>query len=384
MPQHTNVRLFTAAEYKDIDWPNDKDGAYAKAYWGAFMRDGAKHYIDNIETEVALLRIDHLAIPVTINDAQWTNSYVCSPYTHFISYAIEELYLLPNRFLRVVLHGIILLLGLFLRITQVNRVVHVNNWLLSTNLYPQITPSQINEITTYLKKRFPTHAIIFRSVQKHFSDEMFIGFCNTGYTSIMSRQIYFFDPKNPKKMKAKPLKQDQKLLRESSYRIISAKSLSLDVLPRIVALYSDLYLNKYSTLNPQFTKAFIALALEQETLFLKVLQTPDGNIDAVLGYFVRNGMMTTPLFGYDTSKPQKIGLYRLLSTILVHDARDKGLLLHQSSGAANFKRLRRAEPAAEYSMVFTRHLAWFRRLPWWTLDVIMKKIGEPLLSKYQL
>ncbi len=42
--------------------------------------------------------------------------------------------------------------------------VHVNNWLLSTNLYPALSEAQIRAITTHLIARFPTHAIAWRSV----------------------------------------------------------------------------------------------------------------------------------------------------------------------------------------------------------------------------
>ena len=40
------------------------------------------------------------------------------------------------------------------------------------------------------------------------------------------------------------------------------------------------------------------------------------NSDDLLRYYVRNGVMTTPLFGYDTTLPPSAGLYRLLSILV--------------------------------------------------------------------
>ncbi|MEL7266894.1 MAG: hypothetical protein AAFP69_19075, partial [Planctomycetota bacterium] len=46
--------------------------------------------IPNVHTKTALLRAGDSVLPVTINDVQHDNSWVCSPYTAAISYAGEE------------------------------------------------------------------------------------------------------------------------------------------------------------------------------------------------------------------------------------------------------------------------------------------------------
>ncbi|WP_374016341.1 hypothetical protein ABU162_18735 [Paenibacillus thiaminolyticus] len=72
--------------------------------------------------------------------------------------------------------------------------------------------------------------------------------------------------------------------------------------------------------------------------------------------FCRDGVMTTMLFGYDTALPQELGLYRMLSAALLELARENGDLLHESSGAAQFKRNRGARADIGYSAVFCDHL----------------------------
>ena len=114
------------------------------------------------------------------------------------------------------------------------------------------------------------------------------------------------------------------------------------------------------------------------------LRHPDGHLDGIIGYVKRNGAITFPLVGYDTSLPQNIGLYRMLSALMLKHAHENDLLLHMSSGASHFKRLRGGKPHIEYSAIFTKHLPLYRRLPWHIIRAIMVYIGVPIVRKYKL
>ncbi|MGQ0517184.1 hypothetical protein ACT453_43635, partial [Bacillus sp. D-CC] len=43
-------------------------------------------------------------------------------------------------------------------------------------------------------------------------------------------------------------------------------------------------------------------------------------IDGVIAYFIRNGVMTTPILGYDTTSDQQQGLYRILTFLITTDS----------------------------------------------------------------
>jgi hypothetical protein len=94
--------------------------------------------------------------------------------------------------------------------------------------------------------------------------------------------------------------------------------------------------------------------------------------------------MTTPLLGYDTSLPQEVGLYRMLSAQLTLEATKRGIILHQSSGAASFKRFRGFIENIEYSAVFYQHLPFWRQLVWRLLGLLVNQIAVPLMKKYKL
>ncbi len=384
---HVTLQLFDANTIQDLTWPETDDGRYARQYLLPLIQQGAMPFIANAQTTCMALLIDRqIVLPVTVNQREYDNSYVCSPYSHYVSYAKEELVLLENPALKYVFARVFDLLGALGKLCSINRVVHVNNWLFPTNLYPQITPAQVTAIIAFMRQRFPHHTIVFRSLNEHTNSTLLSNLRQAGCLPVASRQVYLVHPSDPKALNAKArwlLKRDHALLTHQGYRVVGMDELRAEDVPRIVELYNALYLGKYSLYNPMFTEAFIMQALQHKILELVALKK-DGRIDAVLGYFWRNGVMTTPLFGYDTTLLQEIGLYRMLSVTLFQIAQERGLLLHESSGAAQFKRNRGAFGVIEYSAVYMRHLSLHRRLYWQLLALLLDRIGVPFMQKHKL
>ena len=166
-------------------------------------------------------------------------------------------------------------------------------------------------------------------------------------------------------------KEDMRVLRKHGYEIVDGKELSDDELARSLDLYNMLYLEKYSYYNPQFTFEFMKLARDEEILHLRALKR-DGKINAVMGFFIRNGAMTQPLFGYDTSLPQEEGLYRLLTLITLQEGMKRNLLVHASGGVGKFKKVRGGKSVIEYNAVFSKHLPAWRQRPWKLIKAISK------------
>jgi hypothetical protein len=119
-----------------VDWPATDDGDYARRYLGPFLTRGPEAYIANAHTALYALRAGPVLLPVTAAEFHLDNSYVCSPYAHYVSYALEEFRALKNPPAEAALRLLFRGLGVYLRRSALDRVVYVNNWLLSTNLYP--------------------------------------------------------------------------------------------------------------------------------------------------------------------------------------------------------------------------------------------------------
>lgn len=375
-------QLFDEHNLSTLSWPASEDGDYARRYLSPFMQHGPRTYIRNAYTTLQLLRVGDTLLPITLNAYHADNSYVCSPYTHYVSYAQEEFVNLKNPPVERLLRALFLPLAWYFRRSQLDNVLYVNNWLLSTNLYPVMTPDEITAALMFLVKRYPERAIVFRSVDNYHNPTLYKTLLQAGCRMIFSRQVYYQDVQSRYVQKKKQYRIDLKHFQRTPYTVVEGAQLrDNDSIERILELYNDLYLRKYSYYNPQFTPAFIRLALDEQLLTLKAFQK-EGRIDAVMGYFARRGTITPPLFGYDTSLPQKLGLYRLLSTLTALDALANKQLVHFSAGVGQFKRHRGGLPALEHNAVYDAHLPATRRRPWSLLKSIMDKIAVPIIEKY--
>lgn len=376
------VTIIDGGGLAGFPWPDSEDGRYARAYLSPVMTLGPAYFIRNIyNTQVMLARAGDVLLPLTLSDFHPANSYTVSPYNHYIAYGgLEESHKLGSPLAGAAARALISPLGAYLRAAEFDRVVFVNNWLLSTNLYPQITAPAVRALVKALPERFPERAIIFRSVDAYANPLLHQTLLECGCHMVMSRQVYYQHP--PEALRKKQVKVDVGRLRRSPYRLQAvAQGLSAAEAERAVELYNLLYIEKYSAFNPQFTPAFVRLAAAEGLLHLRFFEL-EGRIDAVLGYFTRRGVMTQPFFGYDTHLPQETRLYTLLSAQTVLEGAERGLLINASAGVGPFKRLRGGLPVSEYNAVYDAHLPPRRRRAWRLLGALMQHIAEPLFKKY--
>jgi hypothetical protein len=232
-------------------------------------------------------------------------------------------------------------------------------------------------VSEALIRWFPDRTIIFRSVDQKKNPHVYQALDGLGYDLVFSRQVWYMDPVSS--LKTRQCKEDLRVLKKNGYDVVSGKDLSDDELHRAVDLYNLLYLQKYSYYNPQFTFDFLKLARDEETLHMYGLKK-DGQLNAIMGFFVRNGAMTQPLFGYDTSLPLEEGLYRLLTLVTLQEGVKRGLLVHASGGVGKFKKVRGGESVTEYNAVYAKHLPKRRQWPWKLIGLI-SKAATPYFKK---
>lgn len=373
------VKLYDENSIVLIEWATKRDGEVTRNYFEPLMKHGIKKYIKNIATDIYLLEIDDVILPISVNTQEFTNSYVVSPYTHYISYAKEELWELGNKHLEALLSRFIDLIGIVLQKSNINKVVIVNNWFLSTNLYPTLSNTQITRLTVFLVAEFPQHTILFRSINQTLHNKMIKGLKEEGYKSIMSRSIYLFNPSLPlTKRQKKALYQDEKLITKFNYNIKDIEK--DDDYLTIENLYKQLYIDKYSINNPQFTHEFFKYTNERHLLHFKLL-CQNSKIIGVTGNIIRDGVLTTPILGYVVKSDKKSGLYRVLSGLITKEILDKQYFGHRSAGASEFKRNRGSVQEIEYSYFYQKHLSLISRVAWCSIKLIMDIIIVPLAKK---
>jgi hypothetical protein len=376
----SSVRHLDAGEW--IEDPSLESDA--RAWLQCFLRDGATTYIENVETDFRLLDTGHEVLPTTINTTQYHSSYICSPYNAFIDYAGEECEKLDNPGLKVGVRLLLRGLSSVLRWGRINCNVHVNNWLLSTNLYPAIAGNPFPDITEALQRKWPSHAIVFRSLNRVHNREIIEKLVAVGYQLLPSRQVYLFDPSRPEYLRKIACRRDQKLLAQTDYILVGHDEIRPSDYARMAKLYSLLYLEKYSQHNPRFSEKFMAACHRHRLLHLTGLRDRQGTLQGIVGTFTRDNVTSAPLVGYNTARPQKEGLYRLLMALVMREAAQRKLQLNLSAGASSFKILRGGHGEIEYTAIYTRHLPWYRRAVLSTLRLLLHCLAVPILKRYRL
>ncbi|MDU8357367.1 hypothetical protein [Pseudomonas syringae group sp. J309-1] len=364
--------------------PNDSP---ARQYVRGWTEAGL---IANVSTRMALLDTGTQQLAVSINDGHdpEDNCYVVSPRTAYSGYAREELNRIGRPWLTRPLSALTQGVDALLSAAKVDKLVHVNNWLLSTNLYPADWDlNELPQISAFLQRTFPDHALCFRSINAFSNRELKQRLRGLGFLSIPSRQVYVFDGRSGADapfLRHHNTRLDRTLLRRSAYEVVPGSALSDSDFVRVEQLYNLLYLDKYCRLNPHYSARWIQRGQREGWLEIRVLRTPDGRIDGALGWFANDATISTPIVGYDTALPQKTGLYRQLTCLCLLEAAERRTVLNFSSGAAGFKRLRGGQPQIEYSLIKVAHLPWRRRWIWRLLSVLLHGIGVPLMRTLKL
>lgn len=355
-----------------------------------YVRGHAERGIGNLRTQLLLLDLGRWQMPVSLNHGgeRPDNCYVVSPLTAYSGYARDELHRLHRPWLAHLLRPLICGVERLLQSARIDRIVQVNNWLLSTTLYPaDWHGEQLAELTKLLRTDFPEHAFGFRSLNPVTNGELLARLHALGYLAVPSRQVYLFDGNagaDSAYLRHQNCRHDARLLRRGGYRVEGGEDLAADEFERLEQLYNLLYLDKYSPLNPHYSAAWLRQGMADGWLELRVLRSACGRIDGVAGWFASDAILSTPIVGYDTALPQRAGLYRQLTRLCLEEAANRRMLLNFSSGAAHFKRLRGGQPQIEYSMVQIAHLPLRQRLVWRLLAALLQGIGVPLMRMLKL
>jgi hypothetical protein len=350
-------------------------------WFGPVLEHGSRWCAPNLDTRCAFLRVGPHEFPVTVNQEEWENSWVCSPFTHYVSYAREEIRRAVHPALatpaRRALHGV----GHWLRRASFNRVVMVNNWLMSTNPWPLWDAVGLPAALEALRTRWPDHAFVFRSLNGRADEPLLRALASEGARLIPSRQIWLFDPGSEAVGRATNLKHDRRLLRRDDLEIVPHEGLNDTDFERLAGLYGELYLEKHSRHNPAYTSAWLRHLWSHGLLRFTALREWGGELVGVEARAVLHGTMVSPVVGYALSRPPSVGLYRRLAAIPVLAARNEGVPLNLSAGAGRFKALRGGEPVMEYIAVLDRHLPRRRRRPWRLIEGISRAVLAPVVRR---
>lgn len=339
--------------------------------------------VKNLNTVVNTITVNDQCFPITLNDADADRTcYICCPTRAYIDYAIDETrHFISHPTLQKATRGVIKTSVPLLRASRLDHQVQVNNWLLSTNPMPAITDAV--PLRDTLQRTYPDRAIVIRSLNHIADAETIVALRRAGFQVLPARMVYIADRLSTDRM-TNNMKHDRRLLRKTKYRLVENGAFTDTDYVAAERLYTQLYLDKYTPLNPQYTALYIREMHKQGLFSLMGLRDVTGRLVAVTGLFENAGTLTQPIVGYDTDLPQSHGLYRMIMALGQNYAMEQGLFFHMSAGAASFKRLRGAVPTVEYTAVYVGHLPVKQRLAVRVMQQILTRIGIPLLKRFAL
>lgn len=356
---------------------------------GAFLHlhrgQASLPFVANLVTQVDVVEAGGLPLPVTVNGSSdhADNAWVCSPITTYGRYAAEESERLMPRVLRPLLRGTISMADAWMRRAQLDHAVAVNNWLVSTNLYPAAGAFDLDALVRTCRARWPDRAVWLRSLNTVQHADWLRAAAAAGFVLIPTRQVYLFRGLQPADLR-RDLRRDLRLLDTTPLTFVPHSAFTDADFAQAERLYAQLYLDKYSALNPRYTAAFIRAWHGAGLLDCAGFRDERGVLCAVVGVFGQEPLLTAPLVGYDTTWPQSAGLYRLLMAHVLRMTITRNAELNLSAGAAHFKRLRGGVPAIEMSAVYCRHLPAATQRAIGVLRFLTTRIGVPIMQRFQL
>ncbi|MBY0620692.1 hypothetical protein [Sphingomonas ursincola] len=372
-----------AAQFKQAGAPGWTDPDAAE-FVGRLQALGSHALVANVEAQALVEQAGGHPLPVIVTDGAIGMSYIAAPHSVYALYPRAELDLVDLGWMRMPAAAAIAAADRLLRTLDINRAVQIDNWLLSTCLHGNWKGEGLAELRQRLAARFPGHYLLIRSVDDWSCPELTAALRGDGWLLLPCRQIWVTDDLQRDWAVRKSVKNDGRKLAQSGLVAEDVTHLDDADAARVAALYAMLYIAKYSALNPQYSAAWMQLAVESGLFHLRVVRDRAGQIMAAVGIVARGGIATNPMMGYDTQRPQSDGLYRIASWLVGDFALRQGLRLHGSAGAGHFKQQRGARSEIDYMAIHAAHLPATRRWPLKGIAAALETLAVPQLKQRML
>ncbi|MFT4254970.1 MAG: hypothetical protein QM608_21105 [Caulobacter sp.] len=351
-----NAVRVAAVDDPALDWGDPAVELYAQAL-AALGPEGA---LQNARFDLAALQLRDRALPLVVPQGR-QDCWLTAPTVTYGRTLREEV----DRELRgaqaLAAKVASRLAEGLLRVARADHAVLVNHLLFSTSLHGGWDGADLDEALAALRGAYPDRAIVWRSLNAADHAELLAKMRAAGGRRLLSRLIWRLPDPARQWAPRRDVRRDLVLARAGGFTIETDARPTPDEIERLLALYSDVYIAKYSRTNPRYTAAALAAAVASGVLHLSLVRAASGEIVAFAADQIRGGELATPMLGHDRARPEAQGLFRIAMALSVRRAADAGLAVNCSAGAAAFKRHRGATPALEHQMVFDDHLPPWRR-----------------------
>jgi hypothetical protein len=354
-----DFEIYSNETIDKLIWPNELESKKVKNFFVPFLKEGISSFISNVKTCLYIIKFKNYVLPITVNEREYDNAYVASNYV-FVKLLKRKMK--GSKCLKWLTWS---LLGLdaLMRIAKINKVVMVNNWFMTTSLYPKLNGEEVRLLTEALSRIFKDHTIMWRSINDNTGKCLQDALAKNKYHLIQSREVFFFDPTDLGQLNERAkrhLRQDRQLLEKSGYRVVLGHQLEKEDFKRLIELYEMLYIERYYNGSPVFTEKFLINLLRVPDIKFVCLKKE--RIDGFCVLFKGCEEMSMAFLGHDTSLDIDVGIYRMLNILAIQESETLKITFNMSSGADNFKMWRGARRKKEFVAVYDKHLPLSRKL----------------------
>ena len=370
------LTLYDENDFHSIQFENEHESHHLVR---ELMGNKSFDFVSNVNTKIIAMGYENDIWPLTINHKEYRNALICSPYTTYVIYPLDEF----KRFTKVWIKVAVLLnaaiMFVLCRLTRFNQVVQVNNNLNSLIKHPKKFIQLISEITKKIIQKYPKHAVTFFRVNDALDNDLLNALKEYGYLVFPDRSAHVFLTKNGV-MQRSHTKRDMSLLRKTSYEIVPHDALTIQDAERIAELYQSLFIEKHSRCNPQYTVYYFQQAIQNHWHHYTALRNTEGRIDAFISWFDKENVMTCGPLGYDSGVDRKMGLYRKLVAICLQRADQNEIIFNMGGGSDEFKSNRGSTQTLEYTAVYCKHLPFYRQISWKIVNYALNKLLRKIVN----
>jgi len=339
-----------------LDWGDPAVGAYARAL-AALGPDGA---LENARFHLAALQLRDRALTLVVPQGRQA-CWLTAPSVTYGQTLREEVERELKGGEALAAKAASWLAEGLLRVTQADDAVYVNHLLFSTSLHGGWDGVELDEALTALRMAYPDRTIVWRSLNAVDHAGLLARMQAAGGRRLLSRLIWRLPDPERQWTPRRDVRRDLALTAAGGFTVETDARPTPEEIERLLALYTGVYIAKYSRANPRYTAAALAAGITSGVLRLSLVRGPSGEIVAFAADQTCGGELATPMLGHDRTRPEAEGLFRIAMALSIQHAVEQGLAVNGSAGAAAFKRHRGATPALEHQMVFDDHLPPWRR-----------------------
>ena len=332
--------------------------ADADALWAPLVEHGVAWCAPNANAYAGRLTVHGVAWRILVTRPSVRNCYVVSATGQYLDYARDEVRRLPATLSRFAAYASVGALTPILR--RLDPIVVLDALPVSTVLHTLRPDAEWASAVDAARREYPGIPIVVRSLDSVASGPTLAATSRIGMHLVPSRLVFHQDPRRDEFWRIRNVRRDLALARDSP--LVSRQLTAADS-DRIARLYWLLYGLKHSMLNPRFSAQWLAHGMQSGVLKGEGI-VHDGSLAAAYLSYSVDDVMTNPVFGYDTSLPQRLGLYRRLSLLTLQSARALGNRIHASSGAPGFKSSRGGIATMEYHAVDLRGVRGAQAAAW--------------------